>query len=59
MDPLKRNFSRNTIPAIVNGIKVNNREITEFESMPAVGNTVSLYFLNNFSSKKSLGNASS
>lgn len=59
MDPLKINFSRNTMPAIVNGIKVNDREITEFESMPEVGNTVSLYFLNNFSSKKSLGNASS
>ena len=41
---------------INNNTKVKNRKITEFESMPATGKTISLYFPNMLSRMTSLGN---
>ncbi len=41
---------------INNSTKVKSRKITEFESMPATGNKISLYFPNMFSRITSLGN---
>ncbi len=44
--------------AINNSTKVKNMKMIELESMPAVGNKVSLYFTNSYSRTRSLGNAS-
>jgi hypothetical protein len=56
---LKRNLSRNSIPGISNYSIVTIINMEEFESIPAEGKTISLYFPNMFSRIRSLGNASS
>ena len=38
----KSNFNRNSITGIKNCTKVKNKKTTEFESRPALGNTISL-----------------